>query len=227
MKVILLSLALLAPALPVQGEGPFSRYLLASANQGEAESQFILGLAYRDGWEGTIKSGSTAAKWRDLAAELGDQRPSLVFGLLQKEEDRIMKDGAEAVRWLSVAAGQGDDYARVILGDMLLEGDGVPADWRGGTEWIRKSANAGFAPAQFRLGLIYMVGDESTPRNEIEALAWFIVAAESGSKTAQAYRDERTQLLGRDVARLAIKRSRTLLVMTKGPRKGSGFRDPS
>jgi len=211
MKVFLLSLALLAPALPGRAEGSFFRYLLQSADHGEAESLFVLGVAQRDGWDGTIKSGSIAAKWCDLAAELGDQRPSLVLGLLQKEGDRVMKDEAKAVRWLSLAASRGDNYARVILGDMLLEGDGVPADWHNGMELIKKSAAAGFAPAQFRLGLIYLVGDQSTPKNEIDALAWFIVAAEGGSKPAEEFRDERTQQLGREVARLAIKRSRALL----------------
>ena len=36
----------------------------------------ILGLAYRDGWEGSIKSGTVAARWCDLADELG--RPIVV-----------------------------------------------------------------------------------------------------------------------------------------------------
>lgn len=212
MKVILLSLALLAPALTLRAGGSFFSYLQQSADQGEAESQFVLGLAHRDGWDGIIRIGSTTAKWCELAAELGDQRPALVLGLLQKAGERVSKDEAKAVKLLSEAAERGDNYARVILGDMLLEGDGVPADWRTGANLMIKSAGAGFAPAQFRLGLIYMVGDESTPKDDIESLAWFIVAAEAGSKPAEEFRDERTQLLGPEVARLAIKRSRTLLV---------------
>jgi len=210
MKVLLLSLVLLASILPIRADGTFIRYLQVTAAQGEPESKFILGLAYCDGWEGMLKSGTTAAKWRELAGELNDLRPTLVFGLLQRENDRVPKDGAKALDYLNQAAEQGDNYARVLLAEMLLEGDGVAADWRRGMEWMQKSAAAGFAPAQFRLGVIYLVGDKSTPRNEIEALAWFIVAAESGSKTAEEYRDERTQLLGRDAARLAIKRSRAL-----------------
>lgn len=220
MKVMLLSLALLAPALPAQAEGFFLRYLLETAAQGEAESQLILGLAYSDGWDGTIKAGSTAAKWRELATELGDLRPLLVTGLLRKEKTQLEQDQAEALKWLTLAAGRGDNYAQVILGDKLLEGDGVPADWRRGAELIKKAAAAGFAPAQFRMGVIYLVGDATTPKDEIEALAWFILAADSGSKTAQEYRDERTRLLGRDIARLAIKRSRT--IRAPGEKTGGG-----
>ena len=211
MKVLLLSLALLTPVLPVQAEVSFIRYLQESASQGEAESQFILGLTYRDGWEGTIKSCSIADRWRTLAAELDDQRPAFVFALLQKENDRVQKDEAKAVQCLTQAAGQGEDYARVLLGEMLLEGNGVPADWRSGTEWIKKAAQAGFAPAQFRLGVIYLVGDATTPKDDIEALAWFIVAAAAGSKPALQFRDERTKLLGREAARLAILRTRAIL----------------
>lgn len=216
MKVLLLSLALLVPALPGQAEGFFMRYLRETAGQGEAESQFILGLAYSDGWDGTIKAGSTAAKWRELAAELGDLRPLLVTGLLRKEKARVEPDQAKALQWLTSAAERGDNYAQVILGDKLLEGDGVPADWLRGAGWIKNAATAGFAPAQLRMGVIYLVGGASTPKDEIEALAWFILAAESGSKIAQEFRDERTLSLGREVARLAIKRSRTILAPNEG-----------
>ena len=221
MKVLLLSLLLLVPALPGLAEGTFIRYLVQSADQGEAESQFVLGLAHRDGWDGTIKTGSIAAKWCELAYELGDQRPALVLGLLQKAGDRITKDAPKAIKLLNLAAAQGDNYARVILGDMLLEGDGVAADWGSGTELIKESAIAGFAPAQFRLGLIYLVGDKTTPRNDVESLAWFIVAAAAGSKPAEAFRDERTQLLGTEVARLAIKRSRELLAKDEKKKNSS------
>jgi TPR repeat protein len=213
---------LLIPVLPLQAKLPFLHYLHESASLGEAESQFILGLAYRDGWEGRIKTGSIAAQWCDLAAELGDQRPELVFGLLQQDKVIVTPDPAKAVECLTRAAGQGNDYARVILGEMLLEGNGVPADWPTGVEWIRKSAHAGFFPAQFRLGIIYLVGDSGTPKNEVEALAWFILAAEAGSKPAQQLRDERTQLLGREVATLAIKRSRTLRTNTTPESAGGG-----
>ena len=220
-RVIGFVLALLVQALPVQAMLPFLQYLHASASQGEAESQFILGLTYRDGWEGTIKICSIAAHWCDLAAELGDQRPELVFGLLQQDKVRVQPDPAKAVECLTRAAELGNDYARVILGEMLLEGNGVPTDWRNGAEWIRKSAHAGFFPAQFRLGIIYLIGDSGMPKNEVEALAWFILAAEAGSKPAQHLRDERTQALGREVALLAIKRSRTLLT-SDGPESAGG-----
>lgn len=207
MKVFLLSLALLIPALHLQAEGTFYRYLQDAASQDDAEAQCILGLVCRDGWSGTIKPGSIVAKWRELAKEMHDERPELLLRVLAKESVPVLRDEAKAIAWLGSAAGHGDNYAQVILGDMLLEGDGVTANWLGGTEWMKKSADAGFAPAQFRLGLIYMVGDASLPMDQIESLAWFIVAAASGSKPAQEYRDERTQLLGREIARLAIKRS--------------------
>lgn len=211
MKALLFSLALLAPALSGAVEGSFIRYLRETAAQGESESQFILGLAHRDGWDGTIRPETLFAKWRELAIEQKDHRAFLLLGLWQREIRPVPKDEATAVQLLQLAADSGDDYARVIFSDMLLEADGVPADWRRGVALLRKSAAAGFAPAQFRLGIVYLVGHEATPQNEIEALAWFIVAAESGSEVAAMYRDEQTQILGREVARLAVLRSRSLL----------------
>jgi TPR repeat protein len=203
-------LVLLTLIPPVQAERSYWRQLQESAARGEAESQLILGLAYRDGWDGTIRSGTLAARWRDLADELDDARPGLMLALLQREKAPVSPDPAQAAKWLHQAAEHGDPYAQVILAETLLEGNGVPADWRHGVAWMSKSASTGFAPAQMRLGLIYLVGDESLPKNEIEALAWFIVAAEAGSRVAGEFRDERTYLLGREAARLAVMRSREL-----------------
>ena len=189
----------------------FIRYLEETADQGEAESQLVLGLAYQDGWDGTIKPDTIVARWCELAAEQDDRRPAFVLGRLLKEKERIGKDEVKAMQCLTQAAGQGDNYARVLLGEILLEGNGVPADWRRGSELIRQSALAGFAPGQFRLGVLYMVGDATMPKDDIESLAWFIVAADAGSKVAQDLRDKRTELLGREAVRQAIKRSRALL----------------
>jgi TPR repeat protein len=210
LKVFLLSLAFLASIPPLQAERSYWRQLRESAAGGEAEAQLILGLVYRDGWEGTIRPDTLAIRWRDLAAELDDSRPALVLALLQREKQPVPPDPAQAAKWLHLAAGRGDPYAQVILAEMLLEGNGVPADWRQGVSWMTKSAATGFAPAQLRLGVIHLVGDESLPKNEIEALAWFIVAAEAGSKLAGEFRDEHTPLLGREAARLAVLRSRDL-----------------
>ncbi|MBI3884513.1 MAG: sel1 repeat family protein [Opitutae bacterium] len=196
MKVLLLSLALVAPALSAPAEGSFLRYLRETAARDDTESMFVLGLVQRDGWAGKIEPDSLCAKWRDLAAELGDRRPGLLLGLLQREKTPVRPDGAVALTLLERAADQGDNYAEVILGDILLEGDGVPADWRRGLERLRRAAHAGFAPAQFRLGVAFYVGNEALPKDDIESLAWFILAAEAGSAHAAAYRDEQTRALG-------------------------------
>ena len=221
MKVLLLSLALSITALSAQAAFSYLGYLETTASQGEAESQLVLGLAYRDGWDGTLKPGMIACRWVELAAETGDPRPALVLGLLQKEKGPIARDEGRALQCLVAAADHGDNYARVLLGDMWLEGNGVPADWPRGAERIRQAALAGFAPGQFRLGLLYLVGDSVTPKDDVEALAWFIVAAESGSQGAAELRDQRTALLGRDTAHLAIKRSRVLLGKAPGPANGA------
>ena len=216
----MLSLALCIATLPARAAFSYISYLETTAGQGEAESQLVLGLAYRDGWDGSIKPGMIAFRWVELAAETGDPRPAFVLTLLQREKNRIAKDEARALQCLLAAAEHGDNYARVLLGEMWLEGNGVPADWRRGAAWIRQAALAGFAPGQFRLGLLYLVGDSATPKDDVEALAWFIVAAESGSQSAAELRDQRTALLGRDTAHLAIKRSRVLLGKAAAPASG-------
>lgn len=221
MKALLLSLALSLAAPTAQAAFSYLGYLQTTAGQGEAESQLVLGLAYRDGWNGTIKPGMIAYRWCELAAETGDPRPAFVLSLLQKEKGPLAKDEAKALQCLGAAADHGDNYARVLLGEMWLEGNGVTADWSRGAAWIRQAALAGFAPGQFRLGLLYLVGDSATPKNDVEALAWFIVAAESGSQPAVELRDKRTALLGRDAARLAVMRSRVILGKAHGVAPGA------
>jgi uncharacterized protein len=207
----MLALALSLTVLPGQAATSFIKYLEVTANEGEAESQLVLGLTYLDGWDGTLKPGMLTYHWYELATEAGDPRPSFVLRLLLKVKDPIAKNAARAMQCLNAAADLGDNYAQVLLGEMWLQGHGVPADWRRGSERIRQAALAGFPPGQFRLGIIYLLGNSATPKDDVEALAWFIVAAESGSPGAIELRDEQTKLLGRDIARLAVMRSRVIL----------------
>lgn len=219
-KLLLVALALGLPVLTGQAATSFLKYLEVTANEGEAESQLVLGLAYQDGWDGTLKPGTIAFRWRELAAEARDLRPSFVLGLLKNEKAPVAKDAARALGWLNAAADHGDNYAQVLLGEMWLQGLGVPFDWSRGAERIRQAALAGFPPGQYRLGIVYLVGDAATPKDEVEALAWFIVAAEAGLPAARELRDQQTKLLGRDVARLAIKRSRVILGKDGGAAAG-------
>lgn len=61
LKVFLLSLALLALIPPVQAERAYWRQLQESAATGETEALIVLSLAYRDGWDGTIRPASPSS----------------------------------------------------------------------------------------------------------------------------------------------------------------------
>ncbi|MDZ4816011.1 MAG: tetratricopeptide repeat protein, partial [Verrucomicrobiota bacterium] len=82
-------------------------------------------------------------------------------------------------------------------------------------KWYRKAAEQGNASAQFNLGLKYAKG-EGVPKDEIEGLAWFILAAVSGEKKAVGNRNSMEHRLGREVTLLAQQRSKEILKIIEG-----------
>ena len=80
-------------------------------------------------------------------------------------------------------AQQGEAAAQYNLGVMYYYGKGVPEDYTEAAKWYRKAAEQGHVTAQWMLGGIYYQGeDEGVPDNDVEAYAWFSVAATNGQE---------------------------------------------
>ena len=86
----------------------------SSGEQGDADAQFDLGMAYAFG-QGVTQDDSEAAKWLRLAAEQGvpdaqaDVGMGFAFGL------GVPQDLSEAVKWLSLAAPNLDRKRRRLV----------------------------------------------------------------------------------------------------------------
>lgn len=88
-----------------------------AAEQGDADAQNRLGMAYIDG-EGVEQDFTEAVKWFRLAAEQGYADAQEVLGTLYLNGNGVPCDRAEAVKWLRKAAGQGSESAKEVLAQL-------------------------------------------------------------------------------------------------------------
>ena len=100
------------------------------AEQGQAEAQYGLGKAYRDG-NGVVKDPSEAARWFAAAAEQGYAKAQRHLGTHYARGDGVPQDPVLAIMWLTLAAQQG-----LVTAEMRLQGvlDGASAEQRNDAE---------------------------------------------------------------------------------------------
>ena len=77
-----------------------------SANQGDAEAQFNLGLTYRDGQE-VQQDNKMAAKWYQKAAEQGHITAQFSLGLLYQDGKGVRQNKTNAKEWYGRACDGG------------------------------------------------------------------------------------------------------------------------
>ena len=106
-----------------------------AAEQGDAKSQFYLGIMYNHG-RGVPEDDIEAMRWFQMAAAQGDTKAMFNVGMMYAEGGGAPKDDAEAVRWFRMAAEQGDAEAQGILGIKYALGEGVPKDYVQAYAWL-------------------------------------------------------------------------------------------
>ena len=85
------------------------------AEQGDAESQYNLGVMYRKAL-GVPKNNKTAVKWYRLAAKQGHAKSQLNLGFMYDKGKGVPKDYKTAMKWWKLAVGHGNASARTNLG---------------------------------------------------------------------------------------------------------------
>jgi TPR repeat protein len=91
--------------------------LLASAKQGDADAQAVVGSMYFDG-QGVEQDDVKASRWWRKAAEQGDADSQFSLGLQYVMGIGVTKDHEKAATWLNKAARQGHDGARRKLEEL-------------------------------------------------------------------------------------------------------------
>jgi CheY-like chemotaxis protein len=103
-----------------------AKYFYEAAKNGDAESQFRLGIAYENGF-GVPRSDAEAVKWYLKSAEQGNVEAQSTMGLNYQFGMGVKKDVNEARQWYQKAAAQGDEAAieQLETKEMKLENIGL------------------------------------------------------------------------------------------------------
>lgn len=156
--------ALTAPDLPA---------LEARAVDGDAESQFLLGLVHLEGHL-VPKDENAGWKWLQLAAAQGQWPAELAIAESYHRGSGVRRDYREAMKWYLKAAAHGSPTA------MYLDGNGVTKDYAKALDWFQKAATQGLVQAQAKVGLLY-----KNQGRDKHAAEWTRKAAEQGDLMAQ------------------------------------------
>jgi AcrR family transcriptional regulator len=172
----------------------------ALADSGDARSQTVLAMAYRDGK--TVSSDHRAAlRWGLAAAKQGDPMAQYLLGTFYQDGDGVAVDPHQAFSWFEAAALRGNIKAMHDLAIAYAEGRGTPQDPSRAAAWFNRAAEQGYLDSQFDLAVLFERG-EGVRQNPVTALKWYLIAAKSGDKQARDRADQLArEMPGDDVAR--------------------------
>ncbi|QCE34601.1 SEL1-like repeat protein [Acetobacteraceae bacterium] len=128
-----------------------------AAAQGDARSEFALGVAYEYGI-GVSEDGRTAISYYQKAAEKGEPRAQLALGKAYMGE-HVLHGGQLAGKWLKKAADQGLPEAQFKLGQLYDNGQGEwPQDHAKAVEYYRLAHDKNYVQGSFALARAYEEG---------------------------------------------------------------------
>ena len=174
--------SVLAASAPSAGTQNIEELRLA-AEQGDADAQAKLGVAYFQG-EGVPQDRVEAVRWLRRAAEQGHAGAQYSLGLAYSVGEGVPQDFAETVRWFRRAAEQGHADAQARLGTAYFLGEVVAQDRVEAVRWLRRAAEQGHANGQARLGAAYALG-LGVLQDYVSAHMWLNLAAARGHEGAR------------------------------------------
>ena len=154
-----------------------------AADQGDAYSQFKIGLMYYGG-NGVEKDLEKSIFWYKKSAYQGSHFAQTNLGYLYQRGELIDQSYSEAYKWFKLAADQNDPLAENFLGLLYYDGKGVIQDYKEAFKWFHKAADQGHKDSQNNLGHLYYDG-KGVIQDYKEAFKWFHKAADQGVTVAQ------------------------------------------
>jgi TPR repeat protein len=121
------------------------------AEQGHVESQYRLGMTYKDGGDGVPQDYKQAAAWCLLAADQGFAQAQFAMGFFYKIGKGVPQSDEQAVFWFRKAAKQDIASAQFHLGAAYNRGEGIRQSQKEAMYWFRKAADQGDAMAKMAL----------------------------------------------------------------------------
>ncbi|MEP6933430.1 MAG: SEL1-like repeat protein [Nitrospirota bacterium] len=158
-----------------------------AAEQGDAASQFNLGLMYDTG-EGVTQDYQEAVRWYRLAAAQGHANAQFNLAVMYAHGYGVVQDYQEAIRLYQALAEQGEADAQTNLASMYAHGQGVAHDYQEAARWFQLAAEQGNSLASEGLGLMYYQG-QGVPQDYVKSYMWFNLAEKGGVKFGVDPRD--------------------------------------
>lgn len=154
------------------------RWYMASAAQGNALAQYLLGQFYQVGELGG-PDYTLAKQWYNKAAEKLPQ----AFVALGFIDETVDDNYAQALKNYEQAASQGDAFGQYNLALMYQYGKGVSVDYQKAKALYTQASDKGLDLAMNQLGGMYYYG-LGQEKNDQEALSWYKKAAALGNGNA-------------------------------------------
>ncbi len=167
-----------------QDMGKAVKWLLASAAQGYAEAQTVLGYCYEEG-KGVTEDEHKAVECYRAAAEQGYSVSQFALGMCYDQGKGVDEDDDEAVKWYRAAAKQDCAQAQHALGVCYRSGQGVDEDNDQAVKLFCAAAEQGYAPAQCALGDCYENG-YGVGKDLVMSAQWYCKAVAQGDDDAMA-----------------------------------------
>jgi len=157
--------------------------LVEKAQNGEAEAQFNLGVAFSEG-NGVVKNSIEAVKWYQKSAAQGYAAAQYNLSWMYMNGVGVATNNAEAIRWLREAANGGLSKAQMALGGLLFIGEKIPKNDKEAVKWLRMAVEQGAVEAGSILAVIY-ASNSDLQDNAANAGKVFHLAADQGGAEAQ------------------------------------------
>ena len=115
-----------------------AKWFQIAADQGHAEAQYNLGLAYHNGI-GVPRDYGQALRWYRLAASRGHGMAQFNIGLMHAKGEGVPPDLVVAYVWFNLSAAQGgiaggqanrDMVASLMTPDQLAEAQRLAREWK-------------------------------------------------------------------------------------------------
>jgi TPR repeat protein len=160
-----------------------AKWLRASAAQGHAGAEFLLGYLYEHG-QGVAKDYAKAAENYRAAALQGHSTAENNLASLYQHGQGVPKDMRQAFEWYLASARHGNQVGQCNVATLYYLGFGIPRDYKEAAKWFRAAADSGSAEAQNSLAVLYYK-DLGAELDYGEAARWLRLAAEQGLPSAE------------------------------------------
>lgn len=160
-------------------------HVVRRALAGDAESQYYLGMYYRDAPHKSDKTRRKAFKWMQIAAQSGHAEAQLALAQMLFWDRYGCEDEDLALDWLHKSVNNGSTRAMLYLSDLYINGHFVTRDYEEAIRLVLLAVDAGDFMAYYQMANFYQQGQCGFDIDIDESIKWYKKAAELGDGYAE------------------------------------------